>query len=356
MLGLGRKASRAESSHEIPNENTSHGGFITLGGLRKQNRFKSYLQSLDALNQAQPHHIDTPSQDYPALHPVRESSRISKRQALKLGVIAISGIVILSLVSLLGLRYVFHANAPSQQDVYQNIALNTDLENPETTAEAQEQNMLALADQSPTQQILSAEGQAQMPVDVSLKQEPVFGLLQLETPKPDNTQPTAKPELVMGGSGDPFAPILDNYQAAGPDGEKERDVLDSVQFTGFIDDIQGKKKVAILKISDPAGDYSLVKKTKDSFSIEGKKIIVQNVKNDMLYVTVDGTARTLMLNAFNVAASSNSGNSTSTGNAAATTLGAPSTTPANGSILGQAPAGAGSVSNNSANNKLKLEE
>jgi len=127
-------------------------------------------------------------------------------------------------------------------------------------------------------------------------------------------------ELHSPGRLDPFAPLLDDYRAQS--GEKERDILDGVSFMGYVDEPHTKKKVAIIKISDPSGDKSLVKKTGDSFEIEGHKIVIKDVRDHMLQLNAGGKSRQLELVDYNndPAAMSGSG---STQTASASTSSSP---------------------------------
>lgn len=129
-------------------------------------------------------------------------------------------------------------------------------------------------------------------------EEPAYGLLGAELEESQSAGSDSSPETNTLVKPDPFAPMLDSYMnSAGlMTAGFERDILDSVKFTGFIDADDASEKVAILHINDPnTGEYTEVKRIGESFSLLDNKIVLKRINKGELKLTVDGTPRTLTL-------------------------------------------------------------
>lgn len=120
-------------------------------------------------------------------------------------------------------------------------------------------------------------------------------------------EPSDEPVSLLGlvapkseavGRANPFDPLVQINQPASSFGlpPKPRDVLEDVQFTGFIGDAASKDKVAILRITDPmAGDRTVIKKAGESFSVEGVPVYLKAISKNSMQVKVNGRNRTLYL-------------------------------------------------------------
>jgi|GEM_PF-4889514 len=152
------------------------------------------------------------------------------------------------------------------------------------------------------------------------------------------SEPTGRP--------DPFEPLLGlNGEKQGPPEEmQKRDILEDLQFTGFIGDINSKNKVAIIKVNDAVSGATktLIKKTGQTFMVEGEKVVLKAISKGSLLLSVSGETRVLSLNPYveSVASSSNSTSQSAAGGGNA----APS---ASGTV---APASSGSAMGGSLGN------
>jgi hypothetical protein len=101
------------------------------------------------------------------------------------------------------------------------------------------------------------------------------------------------------GRTDPFLPLAQTEAPVVVDPEKERDVLESVHFTGFIDDPNPKYRVALLKVADLGGtEKTHVKKVSETVFVDGHSVKVRQVNKDVVTLSVDGVTRTLPMDAF----------------------------------------------------------
>jgi hypothetical protein len=152
------------------------------------------------------------------------------------------------------------------------------------------------------------------------------------------SEPTGRP--------DPFEPLLGlNGEKQGPPEEvQKRDILEDLQFTGFIGDINSKNKVAIIKVNDAVSGATktLIKKAGQTFMVEGEKVVLKAISKGSLLLSVSGETRVLSLNPYveSVASSSNSTSQSAAGGGNA----APS---ASGTV---APASSGSAMGGSLGN------
>jgi len=105
------------------------------------------------------------------------------------------------------------------------------------------------------------------------------------------------------GRPDPFAPLVGETAPGGammgPDGQPvEKDVMDSLQYVGFIGDMNAKDKVAMIKVSDSIlGAKTLIKKAGDTFTVDGKALTLKSISKNQLQLKVKGQTRSLMLSA-----------------------------------------------------------
>lgn len=134
------------------------------------------------------------------------------------------------------------------------------------------------------------------------------------------TEPTGRP--------DPFAPLIQEGSAGFEplnDPKQKKDILTDVQYTGFIGDVNSKDKVAVIKVADPAGGTkTLIKKTGESFYVEGERVYLKGITQDGLTLRVEGVNRKLGLNPYQEIVSApsttgGSGNSGSTSSSGGTT-------------------------------------
>ncbi|MDX2084965.1 MAG: hypothetical protein SFZ03_06215 [Candidatus Melainabacteria bacterium] len=137
-----------------------------------------------------------------------------------------------------------------------------------------------------------ADGFATLAQDTSTSNTP------MTTDKTDSAAVLAvtaeKPPADYGFRDDPLRPELHSYND--PMVERERDVLDSVRFTGQIHGDRTTPRVAILQVEDPAvGSTTQVKKVGESFYVEGKKIVITGIYGQTLHLKVEGSPRTLPL-------------------------------------------------------------
>jgi hypothetical protein len=105
--------------------------------------------------------------------------------------------------------------------------------------------------------------------------------------------PGLKKESV--GRPDPFAPLLQEGVDNIPLMLQPKDILDDVMFTGFVDDVNAKDKVAIIQVSSGGLPQTLVKKIGESIVIDGEKLILKNITKDAVTLSVKGKSRRLAL-------------------------------------------------------------
>jgi len=133
------------------------------------------------------------------------------------------------------------------------------------------------------------------------------------------------------GRANPFAPLL------GPNGEiqdssleskKKKDVVEDLQFIGFIGDINSRDKVAMIKVNDPTagGGKTLIKKTGDSFMVEGERVVLRGISKNFLKLGVSGENRMLSISPYTELADTSANNASAT-SAGGATNGASPTTP-----------------------------
>jgi hypothetical protein len=111
----------------------------------------------------------------------------------------------------------------------------------------------------------------------------------------------AAPELT--GRPDPFAPLVQvNGAISGATATttepQKKDVLQEMQYTGFIGNINAKNKLAVIKIFDPSGGgaaKTLIKKAGDAFTVDGERVVLRGIAKQSLQLSVAGQARVLRL-------------------------------------------------------------
>ncbi len=100
------------------------------------------------------------------------------------------------------------------------------------------------------------------------------------------------------GRVDPFSPLVQSsgLPTLGTVAGDEKDVLQNLQFTGYIGDINSKDKVALIRVTDAAfGQKTLIKKVGESFTVEGEKVILKEISKNALQLRISGVSRRLEL-------------------------------------------------------------
>jgi hypothetical protein len=194
-------------------------------------------------------------------------------------------------------------NLGSSSDETQNVLNMIDTANQETNQQ------LALADKN------QSDGLAFQAVDPNLAPPPPGGappVLGVPEAPPTVTSPIASNG---GGRPDPFEPLLNPNPAPPappidstpvvdntpppPPPPPERDVVDSLQFVGMVDDKGSATTVAVMKIEDPIlGKQTLVKRLKEMFILDGHKVYLKKVDRFSLVMNIDGKQRTKLLSPF----------------------------------------------------------
>jgi hypothetical protein len=123
-----------------------------------------------------------------------------------------------------------------------------------------------------------------------------------------------EPELT--GRFDPFEPLVriaDPNQETPEDNTSAppKDVLEDVQYTGFVGNANAKNKLAILKITDPStgSTQTLIKKAGTSFYVGGEKVILKSISKKSLQLSVSGQNRQLDISPYQTANSTTSASS-----------------------------------------------
>lgn len=167
----------------------------------------------------------------------------------------------------------------------------------------------------------------------------VFSMSEL---KSTNLEPTGRP--------DPFAPLIQTDEtgnafdpSAKAEEEKPKDLLQDLQYTGFIGDVNSRDKLAIIKVADTG---TMIKKVGDSFYVEGQRVILKTVSKNRLQLNLAGKSRELPLNPYQDSQPDN-GQSAS-GSAAA----ASNATSANAGQAGSAASSAGFDSTRSSRQQI----
>lgn len=109
------------------------------------------------------------------------------------------------------------------------------------------------------------------------------------------TEPTGRP--------DPFSPLIQEMGSGLNtlnDPKDKKDILADVEYTGFIGDVNSKDIVAVIKIPDPAagGFKSLIKKTGESFYVDGERIYLKAIAKSALILRAEGVNRNLAINPY----------------------------------------------------------
>lgn len=173
--------------------------------------------------------------------------------------------------------------------------------------------------------------------------------------KSDMTIPTGRP--------DPFSPLIQESSAFGglsslndPKKEEKRDVLNDLQYTGFIGDVNSKETVAIIRVSDPSGEQkTLIKKVGESFYVEGERVFLKGIAKNKLTLRIGSANRGLSLNPYQVITSAGtSENSTAAPSGAPGSSGAAPTASGGGSASTTSGTG-GSAPNNPPGNPMLQE-
>jgi hypothetical protein len=104
----------------------------------------------------------------------------------------------------------------------------------------------------------------------------------------------------LEGRPDPFRPLVQEVDALAPPVEEEKkDVLDSVQFIGMIDDKKPSERVALIQVSDPlGGTKTAIKKSGESLVVDGSRIIIKEIQKSIMVLSVDGARRQMKLNPY----------------------------------------------------------
>lgn len=139
---------------------------------------------------------------------------------------------------------------------------------------------------------------APLPANDKLAMAGIQGTLAEITGRPDPFEPLVQPvSTETSASTEATAPV-------------EVDVVTFLQYAGFIGDINTKDKVAIIKMNDPAlGAKTLIKKTGESFMVDGQKVVLKAISKASLQLLVKGRTRQLSLNSYTEKTGSASGGS-----------------------------------------------
>lgn len=152
------------------------------------------------------------------------------------------------------------------------------------------------------------------------------GTLLAQADAPTNPKATTAPTVTgiktnppeLTGRPDPFAPLI-QINSSLPNaptaiGTTKKDVLEDLQYTGFIGNANAKNKLAIIKVPNPAGgpNLTLIKKVGAAFLVEGERIVLRGITKQALQLSVSGQTRTLTLAPYQeiVASSPNSSDDT----------------------------------------------
>jgi hypothetical protein len=109
------------------------------------------------------------------------------------------------------------------------------------------------------------------------------------------TEPTGRP--------DPFSPLIQEKESevnAPVEPEEKRDILEDVEYTGFIGDVNSKNILAIIRLADPAsgGFKTLIKKTGEFFYVDEERIYLKAITKSSLTLRAEGVNRNLELNPY----------------------------------------------------------
>jgi hypothetical protein len=108
--------------------------------------------------------------------------------------------------------------------------------------------------------------------------------------------------VTPGERPDPFQPVLPMFDPTtglfGPDAIPP-DPLESIHYSGYIDDAFAKDKVALIKVATTDGtEKTLVKKVGESFVNGEDRFVIRQVSRQQLKLSVNGETRTLDLDPY----------------------------------------------------------
>jgi hypothetical protein len=181
-----------------------------------------------------------------------------------------------------------------------------------------------------------------------------------------SSKPSAPPELT--GRPDPFAPLIQMNPAlssmpTNATAPQKKDVLEDLQYTGFIGNINAKNRLAVIKVSSGGATQTLIKKIGDAFTVDGERIVLKGIAKQTVQLSVAGQTRVLSLAPYqetlistssgSAASSSSPASGTGTTNAQA---GATATNGAASAASGKPDSGAGAASSSPGAPQLQESE
>lgn len=123
-------------------------------------------------------------------------------------------------------------------------------------------------------------------------------------------QMMAAANATSAGRSDPFEPLFGQMSPEPTVDERieeitvtappvEQDVMDDVEYIGMIHDKKSESAVAMIRINDPySGRKTLIKKLKESFLLDGRKLYVKSIDRYQVGLWVDGKMRYKSLNPY----------------------------------------------------------
>jgi hypothetical protein len=112
------------------------------------------------------------------------------------------------------------------------------------------------------------------------------------------------------GRPDPFEPLFGQMSPNATVDERieeititappvEQDVMDDVEYIGMIHDKKSDSAVAMIRVNDPyTGRKTLIKKLKEAFLLDGRKLYVKSIDRYQVGLWVDGKMRYKSLNPY----------------------------------------------------------
>jgi hypothetical protein len=244
-------------------------------------------------------------------------TRVGNRKRALIGVACAFSVAASAIYAALGLwLYVSIDDHPAQQaepiallSVQDSENVRTDTRRVLENIQQVQQDQASMNQSRKTEQSLLAQAAPQTGLPGEPAGDEKFSLAGLKelgsdvAGRPDPFEPLVQPASAIG------APIADPGQA--------RDVLDSLNFTGFIGDTNSRDKVAIIKVLDPTAGTSrtLIKRAGDSFMVDGERVVLKSISKNSLRLGVKGQTRQLSLSAYQELSGSSTATAGTTGSA-----------------------------------------
>jgi hypothetical protein len=188
------------------------------------------------------------------------------------------------------------------------------------------------------------------PDELSITGTDMQGTLLAQAAAPTQKTATAAPAVIstktsipeLTGRPDPFAPLIqiNGNLPSQPSTTTttKKDVLEDLQYTGFIGSTNAKNKLAIIKVPNPAGgsNLTIIKKVGSVFLVEGERIVLKAITKQALQLSVEGQTRTLAMSPYQDAVASTSSTSGSSDQTAADSTSTSKTTGSSSTSAGNA--------------------